>query len=370
VRRFEQEVRAASSLNHPNITIFEIGQEGATHYIATEFTDGETLRQQMERGRVGLRLALNIATQIAAALSPSHEAGIIHRVIKPENVMVRRDGIVKVLDFGLAKLTQPSLPSVDTQAPTLVRHSTEAGVMMGTPRYLSPEQRIGDLKNSDTLAEESDSKPKASFFSIRNRYLRWAAIRNLALLAVLLIATPPASFCLNRPPVLTSRDTILLADFEHKTGDDIFDEMLKQGLAIQLQQSPFPNLFPGERVRPTLRLMNRPPDVRVTAGIAREICERQGIKALIAGSIAPLGSHYVITLEAINAQNGEALASEQAEAEKREHVLRALSQAATRLREKLGESLSSIEDFFAVWKDADPDSPIMIKAKREYEKAR
>ncbi|MGH9841657.1 MAG: winged helix-turn-helix domain-containing protein [Blastocatellia bacterium] len=164
-------------------------------------------------------------------------------------------------------------------------------------------------------------------------------------IAILVLAATAALFYFKRPPALTNKDTILLADFENKTGEEIFDVMLKQGLAIQLQQSPFLNIFPEARVQQTLRLMNRPPGQQVTTEIAQEICERQGIKALIAGSIAPLGSHYVITLEAINAQNGEALGRQQAKAESREQVLQALSQATTRLREKLGESLSSIQKF-------------------------
>src|SRR5262245_41537138 len=112
LRRFEQEARAASARNHPNIiTIFEIGQEGSTHYIATEFIDGQTLRQRMGSGRFDLGLALDAAAQIAAALDAAHRLGIVHRDIKPENVMLRRDGIVKVLDFGLVKLTEPPDPS-------------------------------------------------------------------------------------------------------------------------------------------------------------------------------------------------------------------------------------------------------------------
>ncbi len=154
-----------------------------------------------------------------------------------------------------------------------------------------------------------------------------------------------AWFYFNRSPGLTSQDIILLADFENRTGDAIFDGMLKQGLAIQLRQSPFLNLFPEPMVRQTLREMKRPPDARVTAEAAWEICQRHDLKALIAGSIAPLGSHYVITLEAINGQSGESLAHEQVEAESREKVLQALSQAATQLRGKLGESLGSIQRF-------------------------
>src|SRR5262249_11341561 len=162
-------------------------------------------------------------------------------------------------------------------------------------------------------------------------------------IAILFLAATAAWFYFNRPSALTGRDTILLADFDNKTGDASFDGTLKQGLAIQLQQWPFLTIFPEVRAQQTLRLMNRSQDERVTAEIAREICERQGIKALIAGSIAPLGSHYVITLEAINAQNGETLERQQAQAESREQVLQALSQAATQLREKLGESLSSLQ---------------------------
>jgi serine/threonine protein kinase len=154
VRRFEQEARAASALNHPNIiTIHEIGQADGAQYIVEEYIDGETLRQRMNRERMTLTEAptiLDVAIQIAAALAAAHEAGIIHRDIKPENVMKRRDGIVKVLDFGLAKLTEPSAPAVDTQAPTRAAASTETGVVMGTPRYMSPEQARGEKVDART----------------------------------------------------------------------------------------------------------------------------------------------------------------------------------------------------------------------------
>src|SRR5262245_61569542 len=143
VRRFAQEARAASALNHPNIiTIYEIGEVENTHYIVTEYVEGETLRQRLMNAPqryLSVAEALDMAVQIAAALAAAHGAGIIHRDIKPENVMVRRDGIVKVLDFGLAKLTEAS-PVLDSQVATLARNSTETGVVMGTPRYMSPEQ--------------------------------------------------------------------------------------------------------------------------------------------------------------------------------------------------------------------------------------
>src|SRR5262245_36185766 len=159
VRRFSQEARAASALNHPNIiTIHEIGETateiGSLRYIVTEYVEGETLRQRIERApqqRIEPPEAIDIALQIASALSAAHEAGITHRDIKPDNVMARRDGIVKVLDFGLAKLTEPAAPTIDTQAPTLHRvTSTESGVVMGTPRYMSPEQARGEKLDART----------------------------------------------------------------------------------------------------------------------------------------------------------------------------------------------------------------------------
>jgi Tol biopolymer transport system component len=154
LRRFTQEAHAASSLNHPNIiTIHEIGVADSTHYIVTEYIDGETLRQRIKAApqqRMTLSEAVDVAAQIAAALTAAHEAGITHRDIKPENVMVRRDGIVKVLDFGLAKLTEAS-PAAQrhSQAPTSGA-STEAGVVMGTPRYMSPEQARGERVDAST----------------------------------------------------------------------------------------------------------------------------------------------------------------------------------------------------------------------------
>ena len=453
VRRLAQEARTASALNHPNIlTVHEIGEFEGRHYIVTEYVEGETLRQRMESApqkQMKLSEALDIGAQMAAALTAAHEAGIVHRDIKPENVMVRRDGYVKVLDFGLAKLTEPSLPAIDTPASTAAGRSTEAGVVMGTPRYMSPEQargekvdartdifslgmvlyemvagrapfagatageiiaailkdepralvdyaleapreleqivskalrkdraeryqtardllndlkdlkqelmiddrgsRIAESKNPEAQAEYSDSQPQASSFSIRNPK---SAVRILTAFAVLVVAATAAWFYFNRPPVLTSKDTILLADFDNKTGDGIFDGTLKQGLAVQLEQSPFLNLFPEARVRQTLRLMGRPPDERVTAELARQVCLRENLKALIAGSIAPLGSHYVITLEAINGQSGESLGRQQVEAEGKNQVLRSLSRAAAGLREKLGESLSSIQQFDKPFEEA------------------
>lgn len=139
--RFVQEAKAASSLNHPNIiTIHEIDQTDSGYLIATEFIEGETLRQRMTNSAVTWDLAIDIAAQVATALAAAHAAGIIHRDIKPENIMLRHDDIVKVLDFGLAKLAQPLPTSIDTEAATRALPHTTPGMVMGTVAYMSPEQ--------------------------------------------------------------------------------------------------------------------------------------------------------------------------------------------------------------------------------------
>src|SRR6266496_2811592 len=148
MRRFVQEAKTASGLNHPNIiTIHEIDETDSGHFIATEFIDGETLRERESNSPLKLTESLGIATQIASALAAAHAAGIVHRDIKPENVMLRHDGIVKVLDFGLAKLSEPPAvaggPVVDTEAPTRAHIKTDPGVVMGTAIYMSPEQARG-----------------------------------------------------------------------------------------------------------------------------------------------------------------------------------------------------------------------------------
>ena len=150
VRRFEREARAASALNHPNIvTVYEIGKSDAVHFIATEFIDGKTLRQLMNERPLTLGEALNVVIQLANALKGAHAAGIVHRDIKPENIMVRGDGYVKVLDFGLAKLTESLATDAELEAPTLLQ--SNPGLVMGTVQYMSPEQARG--RNVDARAD-------------------------------------------------------------------------------------------------------------------------------------------------------------------------------------------------------------------------
>jgi serine/threonine protein kinase len=421
--RFEQEARAASALNHPNIlTIHDIGQEGDTRYLVTEYVEGETLRARLSHGPLPLHDALDTAVQVAGALAAAHAAGIVHRDVKPENLMLRPDGLVKILDFGLAKLTESErTPSSNEGTATVAAFDTEPGHVAGTPFYMSPEQARGlkvdartDIFSLGTVLYEMlagrrpfdgettshamvailekepvpltrylpDAPPELqrilSKALAKNRDERYQGVKDLqidlkslagqtsahsaapaplpvprgprriprsALVAagVVVLAAAVVWFWLHRAPAITTKDTILVADFVNTTGDPVFDGTLKQGLAAQLEQSPYLSLTPDQRVRDTLRLMSRPPDTRVTPEIAREICQRLGFKAFIEGSVAPLGAHYALTLAAVKAATGEDLARIQLEADSKERILHTLSDATAQLRRKLGESLASIE---------------------------
>ena len=150
MHRFVQEAKAAAALHHPNIAhIYEIGETDGTSFIAMEFIDGETLRQLLKQGQLTVTAMLDISIQIASALAAAHEAGIIHRDIKPDNIMLRHDGLVKVLDFGLVKLTEPQ-SATDTEAPTKALVHTDAGTVMGTANYMSPEQARGQKVDART----------------------------------------------------------------------------------------------------------------------------------------------------------------------------------------------------------------------------
>src|SRR6478736_3219919 len=144
LKRFQQEAHAVVALNHPNIlTVYEIGEDHSTHYIASELIEGETLRQRLMRGRIEVSEAVDVAIQVANALVAAHDAGIVHRDIKPENIMLRPDGYVKVLDFGIAKLAEQQVPLTTPREEALLLVETNLGSILGTVRYMSPEQARG-----------------------------------------------------------------------------------------------------------------------------------------------------------------------------------------------------------------------------------
>ena len=147
------------------------------------------------------------------------------------------------------------------------------------------------------------------------------------------------------PARLTEKDTVVLADFANTTGDPVFDGTLKQALAVDLDQSPFLRVVPPARIQTTLTFMGRSPDERLTTDLARDLCLRVGSKAMLSGSIASLGTQYILTLNAVNCQSGDSLAQQQAEASSKEQVLSALGSAVSKLRGTLGESLASVQKF-------------------------
>jgi tetratricopeptide (TPR) repeat protein len=200
---------------------------------------------------------------------------------------------------------------------------------------------------STAQATESHSVSSAEYLVKQIKQHRRTAVVMFGVLAIAGAAILFWYFKHTRAALLTDKDTILLTDFDNQTGEEVFDRTLRQGLAVQLHQSPFLDLFPEQRVRATLQLMSLSPDERITRDRAREICQRQGLKAYIAGTIVKFDRNYSITLEALNGQTGDALALVQVEAEGKDQVLKALSRAASELREKLGESLSSIQNFDA-----------------------
>ena len=183
--------------------------------------------------------------------------------------------------------------------------------------------------------------------------------------ASLLVATVAGAFYWRstKAHAFTEKDSIILADFVNTTGDAVFDGTLKQALAVQLEQSPYLNLVPESRIQEALRYMGRRPDERITSDVAREICLREGVKAMLTGSIASLGSHYVITVGAVNAQTGDSLAREQVEAASKEQVLKSLDTAASSLRQRLGESLASVQQFATPLEQATTSS---LDALKEY----
>ncbi len=224
-----------------------------------------------------------------------------------------------------------------------LRRDTDSGRSASvTAAMITPAPETGSIKAVGTPAPPVVVESVTAGRVTGGKYRRsWV----VAAAALALLALAGMLFHFRRTPALTERDSIVVADFVNTTGEAVFDGTLKEALTVQLEQSPYLNVLPESRVREALRFMGRSPDERVSTQVAREICLREGAKAMLAGSIASLGSHYVIDLKAVNAQTGDSLAREQTEAESKEQVLKSLDNAASSLRRKLGESLGSVQKF-------------------------
>jgi eukaryotic-like serine/threonine-protein kinase len=189
---------------------------------------------------------------------------------------------------------------------------------------------------------------------------RWPSIAAACVVGALVASG--MLFYSHRARALTAKDSILLSDFVNTTGDPVFDGTLRQALAVQLEQSPYLNIFPQERVRDTLRYMGHSPDERVTPDLARQVCQREGLKAVLNGSISAVGTQYVVGVEAVNCLTGDDLAREQIPVDKKEQVLGAVSKVASNLRSKLGESLASLQKFDAPVEEATTSSLEALKS--------
>jgi serine/threonine protein kinase len=416
--RLKREAQAASVLNHPNIcTVYEVGSQAGQAFIAMEFLDGMTLKQEIAGGPMEVDSILELAIEITDALDTAHNSGVFHRDIKPANIFVTQRGHAKILDFGIAQGERVSSLTEATAAGSGDVQHTVPGVVAGTAAYMSPEQIRGEKLDARTdifsfgvvLYEMATGRMAFSGKDIaalcqavlndepapaskqrpdlppelgeiigrclrKDRDLRYARAADLrdelkrikqhrdsalhamqlpqsskkqwiawGLVAALVAVGATVGWLrLARHPALTEKDSIVLGDFENKTGDPVFADALKAGLIADLSQSPFLNLVSDDTVAKQLRFMGRP-DASLTPEVTREVCRRAGSRAMLLGSISSLGSHYVISLQASDCEDGRPLAAEQSEAGMREEVLSRLHEAARRLRSKLGESLVSVQ---------------------------
>jgi eukaryotic-like serine/threonine-protein kinase len=233
-------------------------------------------------------------------------------------------------------------------------------------RYQSAAEVRADLKRLKRDTESGVISAASSSATLRAaRERRPSRLWNLGVMALVVLAVLGLAmtvFLRRTRAVMTERDAILLTDFVNTTADPVFDGTLKKALAVDLEQSPYLNVFPDQKVRQTLQFMGRTPDERITGDVGREICQRVGIKAMLNGSIASIGSQYVIALDAVNAATGESLAREEVQASSKETVLNSLHQAGSDLRKKLGESLASVQKYDKPLSQATTSSLEALKA--------
>jgi serine/threonine protein kinase/tetratricopeptide (TPR) repeat protein len=239
---------------------------------------------------------------------------------------------------------------VGAAAPSVAVSASEPSAAPSAAEVSAVEQPVVSRGASSSKIEALDRAGARHWKGIA------AAILVLGLIAVFMVWRS------RQPTAISEEDSLLLTDFVNTTGDPVFDGTLNQALAVKLEESPFLNVFPEEKVNETLRFMERSPDERVTRAVGREICQRQGIKAMMTGEIAALGSRYVVTLNAVDCLSGDSLARQQVEAASKEEVLGALGKATTEIREQLGESLASLTRFDAPIEQATTASLEALKA--------
>ncbi|HKF26235.1 MAG TPA: tetratricopeptide repeat protein, partial [Candidatus Acidoferrum sp.] len=272
--------------------------------------------------------------------------------LKRELDSARSSGSIALAgDSGAAG--QPAFPSAASSAGS----SVSSGASVAAPPGARQDLSAASGSQVAASASAGPASPEAGQRA-RSKTWLWAGVAA----AVLLAATASSLVFTRRTSALSEKDSILLTEFVNTTGDAVFDGTLKQALASQLEQSPFLNIVPESKIQKALQFMGRPSDERITSEVGREICQRENVKAMMTGSIASLGAHYVVQLKAVNGQTGDAIATEQVEVESKEQVLKGMDRAATQIRQKLGESLTTVQQFATPLEQATTSSLEALKA--------
>jgi tetratricopeptide (TPR) repeat protein/predicted Ser/Thr protein kinase len=425
-RRLIDEALAAARLDHPFICkVYEAGESDGRPFIAMEYVEGTPLRDRLAGGPLPLREAIRLAAEIAEALDFAHRRGVVHRDVKPSNVMVAADGHAKVLDFGVAKVRRDRAalgPEPAGERTTRADHTLTASAhLVGTMTYMAPEQLRGGVAdvrsdvfafgllfhemlagahpfrgptsietaeailNAPAPALESvrpdvpplvahivgrclEKEPDLRYQTLRDVQIELALVtegsgstarrlpapgrsprRRLAAAAAvgLLAAGVAGAWYWTRAsaPALAfhERDWILIADFENLTGDGVFDRSLRLALEVGIAQSSYVNVFPPHSVQAVLQRMQRAPDARLDETLAVEIAVREGLRAVLACSIAQVGDTYMLSARLVDPRSRAAVLTESVQARGRDEVLPGLDELSRRLRRRLGESLAAIE---------------------------
>ncbi len=397
-RRLFNEARVASSLDHPNVlTILDIGEAHGLLFIAMAFCEGETLAERLDRGPLPQAEALDIAVQIGRGLAAAHKKGIVHRDIKPANIMVTPQGVVKIVDFGLAKLADLGI--------------TRTGLIVGSPAYMSPEQVRGDEVDyhtdlwalgtvlyemlagrpafvgdfphailysvlygdpdcdalgeaprpirdliSSLLTKDRDDRISSADAAVsalqqisstgslatgsqtsRALLVRYGAAAALLILLLMLVISPIFS----EPSVeLSPGAYVLVSEFENNTRESVLDNSLAEALRVSLRQSPHVNLFPSQSVAAAQTRMRLPAGHRLDLQTAVELARREGIPVVVGGSIDRLGDEFVVTCRLVSARTGETLRIRHAVVERIEDVLGKVDRLYREVRVDLGESIA------------------------------
>lgn len=398
-----KEAQRASALGSPHIvTIHEVMEAGDELLLVMEFVEGKSLREKMNvTGPMPVQKFLDIAVQCAQALAAAHRHDIIHRDVKPENIMVTAEGYVKVLDFGLA--TRAVSPDDETPA-----SATTTPIYAGTPGYMAPEvlleqevdarsdifslgvvfyemlagehpfrgrkpasgtmhktirgcppelQRIISKMLSHDAAEryptaadllvdlkalQPQSLRKRRWVEIFSQWWTWAAAAAL-LLALAVLAAITLERFYRPPPHFSEGGWVLISDFDNNTGEPIFDKTLGEALAISLQQSSFVNVLPRDRVFASLKRMERESTTRLDESLAREVCQRENVRLLLAGSILGSGQTYQIRVRGVDPASGRVLFAESRQFRQKEDLFASVDELAARVRQRLGESIPRIQ---------------------------